>query len=222
MRKILLIEDRSQRQKLFGNENGIDFALYDDILENAIDEKYRILLDELKNDTFNFDNYSLIIAHKSAFEDNNISILKKIENHCKENKKTLVLFSGGIEGNYYHDENDYISIEITSKTLYSQNIKLFLEDFRLGNNNPLILSYGEDWKINILLNSLEKINYLLENNEKESIFYKRFVEDSKIELVEDLDLQLYQAILEGRKISKNEIIKVRDSIFSKIKELSNE
>ena len=148
--------------------------------------------------------------------------LKKLENHCRTNKKTLMLFSGGIDCNFYLEEEGYIMMEINSKILYSINMKLFLEEFKKGNSNPLILSYGDRWKSNILLNILEKINYILEANKKDFIFYKRFLQDSNIEMIDSLDIEVYQSNLEGNKISKVEIIKLRESILNQIRKLSNE
>jgi len=111
-------------------------------------------------------------------------------------------------------------MELNSQLLYSQNIELFLEDFRGGNINPLILSYSAKWKINILLNILEKINLILDSEHRESILYKRFKSNSDIELIEKLDIDIYQVSLDGRKISKDEIKKLRDSILESIKKMS--
>ena len=141
MKKILLIEDRLERQKLFMDDTKIDLTSYSDILDNITDNKYKILLEQLKNDTFNFDAYETIISHKSAFHDDNRSILNKIKNHCKFGEKQLVLFSGGITANYY-DNAEYEFMELNSKIFYSNNLKLFLEDARKNKPNLLILSFG--------------------------------------------------------------------------------
>jgi len=152
MKKILLIEDRSDRQKQFENKTKIELELYDDILDNMINKKYNDTFIKLKNNDFDFKEYDVIISHKSAFEDKNVTILKNIETHCRDNKKIFILFSGGVDSNYYLEEDGYIYMELSSQKLYSQNIELFLEDFRDGNINPLILSYDIKWKVNILLN----------------------------------------------------------------------
>jgi len=222
MKKILLIEDRSQRQNLFSNETKINLN-NNPILDNMINEKYDSVLNDLQNDAFILDDYSVIIAHKSAFGDDNIMILKKLENHCRTNKKTLILFSGGIDCNFYLEEEGYIMMEINSKTLYSINIQLFLEGFKKGNNNPLILSYGDRWKSNVLLNVLESINLFIEKTQKDKMLYSVFLRDNpRIELINSLDTEVYQPVIEGNRISKFEIIKLRDNILTHIKGLSNE
>ena len=220
MRKILLIEDRATRQEQFSNQTKIDLNSYKNILDNIINEKYDNIILKLKENTFDFEEYEVIICHKSAFKDDNITILKNIERYCKDNHKVFILFSGGIDGNYYLEEDNYIFMELNSQLLYSQNIELFLEDFRDGNINPLILSYGAKWKINILLNILEKINLILDSEPRESILYKRFKSNSDIELIEKLDIDIYQVSLDGRKISKDEMKKLRDSILESIKKMS--
>jgi hypothetical protein len=220
MRKILLIEDRATRQEQFFNQTQIELNSYSDILDNMINEKYNNIIQKLKENTFDFKEYEVIICHKSAFKDDNITILKNIEKYCKDTHKVFILFSGGIDGNYYLEEDNYIFMELNSQRLYSENIELFLEDFRNGNIHPLILSYGTKWKINILLNILEKINLILDSEPKESILYKRFKSNSNIELIEKLDIDIYQVALDGRKISKDEMKKLRDSILESIKKMS--
>ena len=218
--KILLIEDRSQRQNLFLDKTTIDLANYSKILDNVINEEYKDALGKLKTNSFDFDDYTVIIVHESAFDDDNISILKNIEEHCKKHNKIFILFSGGVDSNYYLNEDDYVFMKLSSSKLYSQNIKLFLDDFEKGNTNPLILSYGEKWKINVLLNILEKINFMLERSGKASFFHKTFICDSNIELIKDLDLDIYQGKVEDREISQEEVVKIIDSISCAIKRMS--
>ena len=220
MRKILFIEDRATRQEQFSKQTQTDLNSYSDILDNMINEKYDNIILKLKENTFDFEEYEVIICHKSAFKDDNTTILKNIERYCKDNHKVFTLFSGGIDGNYYLEEDNYIFMELNSKLLYSQNIELFLEDFRGGNINPLILSYGAKWKINILLNILEKINLILESEQRESILYKKFKSNSDMELIEKLDINIYEVSLDGRKISKDEMRKLKDSILESIKKMS--
>jgi hypothetical protein len=216
MRKVLLIEDRSERQQRFMQETKIDLSLYSEILDNCIDEEYQNVFNALKSDSLNLENYSMIVVHKGAFADDNSAVIKKIETHCKNNGKALVLFSGGVDANYYLEEDGFVLMELNSKVLYSQNIKLFLDNFLQGANHPLILSYGEKWKINILLNSLEKINYLLESIPKEYMLYKKFAEESKIELVESLDIDIYQVELAGKRVYRDEMMKLKEDILTHI------
>jgi len=219
MSRILLIEDRSLRQKKFFNETKIDIESYSDILDNAIDEKYQKILDELQKDTCNFDEYSIIISHKSAFGDENTRLISKLEKYCHNNHKTLVLFSGGIDTNYYLKDDEFELLEVNSKIFYSQNLKTFLEDFRNGNFQPLILSYGNRWKLNILLNILEKLNKYLGEMKKEKVLYKAFLRDNPdIQTIETLNINLYEPLVQERKISIVEIEKFKNSVLKYINE----
>ncbi|MBN2824487.1 MAG: hypothetical protein JXQ76_04115 [Campylobacterales bacterium] len=220
MRKVLLIEDRSERQQRFMQESKIDLTLYSNILDNAIDEAYSDVFKAFKSSALDWEQYSVFMVHKGAFEEDNSAIIKEIETHCKTTQKSLILFSGGVDSNYYLEEEGFVLMELNSKTLYSQNIKLFLEEFAQGVNQPLILSYGKKWRVNILLNSLEKINYILETMPKEYMLYKRFVQDSKIELIEPLEIELYSVNLEGKRIYQDEIIKLRTDILAYIQKVS--
>ncbi len=219
MSRILLIENRTLRQKRFFNETRIEIESYGDILENAIDEGYQKILDELQKDTFDFDVYSIIVSHKSAFDDYDTSLISKLEKYCQDTQKTLVLFSGGIDANYYLKDDDFELLEVNSKVFYSQNLKIFLEDFRNGNFQPLTLSYGNRWKLNILLNVLESLNVYLEKMEKEKVLYTVFLRDNPdMKTMETLDMAFYEPLIEDRKISKVEMLKFKESVLKYINE----
>ena len=151
MKKVLLIEDRYKRQRLFSQQTGIELEKYSDILDNCIEDKYNAFLNEMLIGDFDLSPYDIIITHKSAFGDDNDNVLKKLQEHCKKHSKPLVLFSGGIVGNYYNSEV-YEVMELNSKTFYSQNLILFLDAIKEQNENLLMLSYGRQWKLNIILN----------------------------------------------------------------------
>lgn len=219
MKKILLIEDRTQRQQLFMNETKINLDLYSDIIDNCINDKYNNLLEELKNDSFSLDNYSIIISHKSAFGDDNSIIVSKLKKYCENTNKVLVFFSGGIDANYYLKDEKFELIELNSKTLYSQNLQIFLDDFRNENLHPLILTYGDKWKLNILLNILERLNIFIEKTEKDKVLYSTFIRDNPdIELLETLNIELYKIKTEDRKVYIKEIVKLKNSIDYYIEE----
>ena len=218
MKKILLIEDRKERQQLFMNATNIDLGRYDDILENAVDEKYDEIFDKLKNDSFDFENYSIIISHKSAFDKDNSVIIEKLKSYCNTHKKPLVFFSGGIDENYYN-KSEYELVLINSKTFYSQNIALFLEAYKDENENILILPYGKKWKLNIALNLLEKLSFFLQKNEKnENVHYNSLVKDVDISL---LDTISFKYNLEKSKFNKVEITKItqiKEKLYQYIQE----
>ena len=184
-----------------------------------IDEKYKKLLEEFKANTNDLDKYSTIICHKSAFGDDNTSIIARLEKYCQNNNKTLVFFSGGIDTNYYLKDDDFELLEVNSKVFYSPTLEMFLNDFRLGKPHALILSYGDKWKVNILLNTLEKLNIYIGITKKEKVLYSAFMRDNKeIEKVKTLNIELYEFVVDKNRIDLKEIVKYRDSVLNYINE----
>jgi hypothetical protein len=164
VKKILLIEDRYERQYLFRQQTGIDLEKYNNILDNCIEDKYNTFINDILIGDFNLGAYDIIITHKSAFGNDNDIILKKLEKHCQGHNKPLVLFSGGIVGNYYNSEV-YEVLELNSKIFYSQNLVLFIEAIKEQNENILMLAYGRRWKLNIILNVIENLNLYIDTKD---------------------------------------------------------
>ena len=213
MKKILLIEDRTTRQRRFANKTGIKLDKYSNILDNCIDDKYNAILSEMRQDNFDFSSYDIIVSHKSIFSDeSNSDILRKIEDHCKTYKKSLVLFSGGIDGSYYNNEI-YEILELNSKTFYSRNLTLFLDAVKKEKNNLLMLSYGEHWKLNILLNVLENLNLYIDTADSE------LFKDIDLDRLEQIDI-----VCGNLDINDNmeKVVASRDSLVDIIKGLTDE
>ena len=183
---ILLIEDRTERQNKFTLEVGIEFNDYTDILDNKIGQEYDELFSEFKDNQYNLEKYTTIITHRSAFSEQNSEILDKLKEYCKKEKKTLVFFSGGISTSV-HLQNPFEFLLLNSKTFYSDNLKIFLEDYRENfKPNSLILEYGNYWTINLLLNRVEKINLFISHNQNEKeIEYEDFLDEVKIRDIEN-------------------------------------
>lgn len=219
--KILLIEDRVKRQELFMEETSIELDRYSNILFNCIGETYDEIFYQLQNDTIDLTPYDIIISHKSAYEDKNTQILEKLKTHCKDTNTPLILFSGGISATYYNEE-EYKVMELNSKTFYSKNLELFLEATKTNDENILMLCYGKKWKLNIVLNILEKINFTLEKNKDEKIYYPGFVTDCDIEKLQILDIKLHEVVIEKNRTTVNEIKLLRDSLYQFIKETTND
>ncbi len=205
--KILLIEDRKNRQKKFTK---IDFSKYE-MIDNKIGNEYKQIEKAFNEEKFELNKYDVIISHRSAFGENNSKILSKLNAFCKEKKKKLILFSGGISVPFY-TTNPFESLSINSKELYGNNLELLLEDAKANNNsNLLLLAYGKNWELNILLNTLEKINIFLVKYEK-SITYNRFKQDTKYKTLENLiDFEEY-----NNGFTKENIEKIKVKIFQKV------
>ncbi len=158
MKKIALIEDRYPRQRNFLEQNNINLDKYCDVLGNFIEEKASNILENISNDSFDLNEFDIIVCHKSV--KNNTVILGNLKDYCKKSQKTLVLFSGGISVNYY-DNSEFELLELNSKTFYSHNLFLFLESIKTNNEDIMMLCYGEQWKQNIVANVLEKTNLFI-------------------------------------------------------------
>ncbi len=219
MKKILLIEDVTERQKEFMYDQDFTLDAYSEILENAIDDKYKKISLNLNINTATLENYSVIMVHKSAFEHESGITINKIEQHCKQNKTPLVLFSGSL-GNYYNNAQ-YDYLELNSKDFYSQNLKLFLDEYRKGSENILMLSYGSGWILNTLLNVLEKTNIFLRKNKDSDIIYSEFENFTKINELTNIDHTFYEVVVDNDWTTPKEIKKKRDSILKYIQEISN-
>jgi hypothetical protein len=215
MKKILLIEDRVKRQQLFIEETQIDINSYIDILDNITNEEYYKKILEDKVDLYKYD---IIIAHKSLGSD--IKVIDKLKAHCKDTNTSLILFSGGISVNYYNDEN-FIVMEINSKTFYSKNLELFLKSVRNNNDNILMIPYGKNWKLNIILNVLESLNrFIEENKNSEDILFDELKAKTNIDNI--LSIIDENPEVENGWIYLNEIKNLRDYIYTYISELIDE
>lgn len=202
MKKIALIEDRYSRQNHFLDQNSIDLNDYENVLENFVEEKASNLLEQISNNSFDLSDFEIIVCHKSV--ENNTVILGNLKNYCQNHHKTLVLFSGGISVNYY-DNTEFEILELNSKTFYSQNLVLFLEALKTGNEDVLMLCYGEHWKQNIVANVLEKINLFIFDLQSGIENPTNFIIDNDLKKI-DYDFYNIKAK------TLNEIIFFRDSL----------
>jgi len=185
MKKILLIEDNTFRQNIACNKISLDISKYADIVENAIEEKYQIFLQQVEKSEFISDDYMAIMAHKSAFGNKNQQMLSYIESICKKNDMPLVLFSGGMSVSHYTKGDEIEKLLLNTKIFYSNNLRLFLEHFREKNEIELmVLNYGKSWRLNILLNVLEKINFFIAKESAEDVICEEFTNKTGSHLLE--------------------------------------
>jgi CheY-like chemotaxis protein len=214
MKKIAIIEDRHQRQSHFLEMNEIVLDDYSAFLDNFIEEEALNVLEDILNKNFQrFSSYDIIMCHKSVeYRNANSEILSTLRNYCKDSGKTLILFSGGISVNYY-DHSEFEFLELNSKTFYSHNLRLFLDAVIKGNEDILMLCYGEHWKQNIVANTLEKMNLFIfdlqkgyENSENFSVNHDLY----------KVDYEFYELQMK----SLDEIIRFRDSLIGYFEQFS--
>jgi hypothetical protein len=184
---ILLVEDRRQRQEQFLDKTKIVISKYS-FVDNKIGESYQKFRDEILKDHLLLEKYDVIISHRSAFDKDNSKIMDIIENYCTKNNKALILFSGGIYTSFYSEE-PFEKLSLNSKTLYSQNLELFLENIENNTKiNLLLLAFGEHWEVNLLLNVLEKTNLFIlkfKNLDDDDKSYDNFNDETDIEIIKN-------------------------------------
>ena len=215
---ILLIEDRQIRQQKAMLRAGYRLEEYADILDNATGERYEQIYDDLKKDCFCIDNYDFIIAHSSAFGDDNSLILHKLETLCDSAMIPLVLFSGGQSVIYYDSKKSFA--HISSLHLYSKNLVTFLQSYQKDEETDMLkLLYGEKWMLYLLLHGIEQVNLFLQRQENNTINYKRFDRECDvINLLETIS-NLYNPKKDGKNIPVIEIEKFYNSLRQKVSEI---
>lgn len=189
MKRVLLIDDRPDRHLALLKNASVTL---DDYLKDILD----IVLKDEESESYNthkqmilekkmdfLDNYSTVIVHRSAFEEENIKVIENLKSSCKERDIKAVLFSGGISASFYTNSEQEVLL-LNSRMLYSKKLEIFLDACRIDNNNILLLAYGNKWKDNLLLNCLEKINYY--QSFKYPFDFDEFVDETGIGTIIDI------------------------------------
>jgi hypothetical protein len=210
MKKILIIEDRTQRQELFLQKTGINISRYD-FVDNKVGKEYTNIKEKLLKDISFLYDYDVIVSHRSAFDKDNGKILDLIKDYCEKNQKYLILFSGGISTSYY-TKTPYELLALNSKDFYSKNLELFLKEVKTNNNvNLLLLAFGEKWKLNLIFNVLEKLNTINCNDIDD---WDEFNDESDIHSINDLiDLEVFK---DEEEITFEVIENIKNLIFQYI------
>lgn len=167
MIKVILIEDRIERQKkLLGSKlnelkeipflknisGGTDFA---DIKGKIIEKNFSFL-----------DDYEIVMLHRSAFDS---EIRNSLLNYLKEYPKKLVLFSGGITGCQISKLKNLEFMLLNVTEFYSENLLLFLKNNAI---NLLELAFGEKWETSLLIDAIEKLTLYEKAYKSEKPFFR--------------------------------------------------
>lgn len=206
MFRILLIEDRIERQKIFVKETGFDFNKYTQVLDN------RTSLDGI-----DLDKYSAIICHRSAFGESTNNVLDRLKEHCKKTETQLVFFSGGISSTFY-SKTTYEFLLLNSKSFYNQNLEIYLDKvMNCSTSNLGIIAYGENWKINQMLDVLTKVNiFISQNINKEKIKAQRLKTYSQLNNIKEIVDIEYPTIFTGGAILLDDLQKFATKLNNKI------
>ena len=114
------------------------------------------------------------------------------------------------------DNSEFEYLELNSKTFYSKNLELFLEAVNSKNENILMLCYGENWKLNIVSNILEKINLFISKQTENDIELMNFCSEVDIKKLSNLDFFFYEMNVENGWVYLSEIEKFKDSLKKNI------
>lgn len=218
MKNVILLEDKVDRDSL--KQAHIDFDKFENL--KAVLGKYDC--NAILSSFVQLDTFEVIIVHASIECDEKQNVIQEIKKYCSEKNKTLVIFSGG--GDIGSLKNN--TLEITAKSLYA-NLPTFMKHYP-DSSHILMLAYGENWCLNIVLNILEKLNNFIENNNE------NFIEDDYDEFENDYELIKLKSILGNveyeSKISQNkngdrtiaifQIKTIRDNLVNIILEKINE
>ena len=151
MKKILLLDKRSSRQKEALSNIGIDVEEFYQIkglfnLTGNECKKHLLHLEEYNREILN--EFELFILHESDLS--SVS-LKNITDYCSETEKSLILFSGSIQQNLYINDG-FNMLSVNSKSLYSEKIIEFTKKFIASEIFHLTeLIYGSSWELNYAL-----------------------------------------------------------------------
>lgn len=208
MIKVIIIEDRPTRQEIFLEKTGVKLSNFD-CLDNYTGDHVDIIKDSFsKNDFSICDSYNVIALHKSAFK---AITIDKLKEYIKEKGKRLILFSGGISSSVYTKE-PFEYLYIKSEKFYSKNLDLFLSVIQQEKEIKfLLLMFGEEWKLNVILNVLENINNLSNIDFDD---FDALNEETDIENIRDIvSLEKF----EGREpIEVNDILEIKEYLTASI------
>ena len=156
-KKILLIEDRPERQKLNLLMRQTESSVLDKMWFLKNDDA-NLNLDLVNDNDFSFmAEYDLILAHKSALEAlSNGSKSRSLISFCKDAEKDLIMFSGGITTSFYATERKFRYLLVNDSDFYSYHFITFLKNYSVGNVESLIeIQEGPTWRLSYLMRCRE-------------------------------------------------------------------
>lgn len=161
MKKLLIIEDKTDRQRNFVSSEKLD--IFNNILKNAIDEDCTTILEQFKKDNFNIlEEYEYIAIHESVFKSYEEEIFEKVKKYIKDKDKKLILFSGGLFNVFLQKPQNILYL---SDYIFYSNLEIFLNNLDKKIEDILMLAYGEHYIITTLLEIKKSINRFLDENE---------------------------------------------------------
>lgn len=163
MSRAILIEDRSERQRIFLHRKNVELDDFD-VLRNICGGNEP---ERFKTDFFNeerireeLSDFDVVMTHRSAWSP---EVRMSLREFCEKEQKALVYFSGGISSTTFYQQKEYQFLTMNSGDFYGANLKLFLES--LEDESPVnlrILAFGDNWKFELLAKLRMKLSNALE------------------------------------------------------------
>ena len=180
MSKILILEDRPSRQRLFlpNREKDIETLLSISGLSIPLAVDCKKIIDEINNEHYLFkDTLKLLIIHKSSINSKGLMYVYKA---CKDQCIKIIFFSGGNAQLNYDNENLEF-LNINSSDLYSARLIPFIRNFLQDKVDNLLELVYENWELTYLL----QLRKLIHSRDSEIEIYKnRF--DNKIKMINQI------------------------------------
>jgi|GEM_PF-1604685 len=213
MKRMILIEDRVQRQLNFINQKKL-FDEFPNLKNICGDKDYSVIKNLLSNKEFEavFNEYQVIAIHRSALstEERN-----KLIEYCKAKGKSLVFFSGGISSALLRKLNNSNLLTINSKDFYSENLFEFLKQ---GNEDLRLLAFGVKWELCLLIKLKDKLAIYVNNFMNDNIEFQEL----KAELnIGEWEIEIFKENIENLNddtiLQPSSLINVLSSLNKKIK-----
>ncbi|CAH0280947.1 hypothetical protein SRABI27_03772 [Pedobacter sp. Bi27] len=151
MRKILIVDDRIQRQMEFLPGQAEDVKKIDAMpqVRNAVGDQYTKFIDDIENNNLiEILGYDLWVFHRSLLVTR--KLLNKVQGLAKEHGKALILFSGGVTFSTY-SQGEFPLLILNSQGFYSDRLIGFLKKFSEDADTKIIeVIYGENWQLTYL------------------------------------------------------------------------
>lgn len=192
--KILFLEDRPERQKLFLPEKEKDVEILKAIREIYMPEGVeckKIIFDINNADYIISNDTKLIIIHRSALNTRGLQYLNKV---CSEKKIKLICFSGGISQQIYNTER-FEYLNINSSDFYNKELIPFLKKFVITPDLNLLEVTNENWELSYLFLARQIIDSFQQEEDED----RKMLFQNKLEQLQTI-LQ-FDGIMHAEKIN---------------------
>ena len=178
MRKILFLEDRPERQKIFlpSKEKDVDELSNIDELIMPIADDCKKTISSINQEEYVIGNdISLVIIHKTSLSTQGLHYINSI---CEKNNIDLILFSGGIDQLIYNNEKNNV-LEINSSDIYTNKLIPFINKYIQDENTNLLELVNSNWQISYWF-LLRQLKHTLEAEQE-----NKEVDDDRINHLKD-------------------------------------